>query len=55
MENMRSMKVKVVLITGAAQGIGLASAKAFAEADAQVILADARQWLRKCWKGNPMR
>lgn len=43
MENMNSMNDKVVLITGAAQGIGLASAKAFAEAGAQVILADINE------------
>ncbi len=40
---MNSMKDKVVLITGAAQGIGLASAKAFAEAGAQVVLADINE------------
>jgi len=34
------MKDKVVLITGAAQGIGFSSAKAFAEAGASVVLAD---------------
>ncbi|MDF2515758.1 MAG: oxidoreductase [Sphingobacterium sp.] len=43
MENMNSMNDKVVLITGAARGIGLASAKAFAEAGAQVILADINE------------
>ncbi|MFP3596862.1 SDR family NAD(P)-dependent oxidoreductase [Chryseobacterium sp. SIMBA_029] len=34
------MENKVVLITGAAQGIGFATAKAFAEAGASVALAD---------------
>ncbi|WP_447642134.1 MULTISPECIES: SDR family NAD(P)-dependent oxidoreductase [Chitinophagaceae] len=34
------MHDKVVLITGAAQGIGFATAKAFAEAGASVVLAD---------------
>lgn len=37
---MRLMEAKIVLITGAAQGIGLATAKAFAEAGASVALAD---------------
>ncbi|HEY8937241.1 MAG TPA: glucose 1-dehydrogenase [Cyclobacteriaceae bacterium] len=37
---MRLMENKVVLITGAAQGIGFAAAKAFAEAGAAVALAD---------------
>lgn len=34
------MNDKIVLITGAAQGIGFATAKAFAEAGATVVLAD---------------
>jgi NAD(P)-dependent dehydrogenase (short-subunit alcohol dehydrogenase family) len=34
------MKDKVALVTGAASGIGLATAKAFAEAGASVVLAD---------------
>lgn len=37
---MRLMEGKVVLITGAAQGIGFAAAKAFAVAGASVALAD---------------
>lgn len=35
-----SFKDKVVLITGGVRGIGLATAKAFAEADADIIIAD---------------
>lgn len=38
---MKQMEDKVVLITGAAQGIGFAAAKAFAEAGAKVALADS--------------
>lgn len=37
---MESMKNKVALVTGAAQGIGFAAAKAFAKAGASVVLAD---------------
>src|SRR5438445_1098580 len=35
-----SFENKVVLVTGAASGLGLATAKAFAEAGASVVLAD---------------
>nr|WP_199161654.1 SDR family NAD(P)-dependent oxidoreductase [Elizabethkingia sp. ASV34] len=38
---MKLMEDKVVLITGAAQGIGFATAKAFAEAGARIALADS--------------
>ncbi|MCW3109154.1 MAG: short chain dehydrogenase [Segetibacter sp.] len=37
---MEIMKDKVALVTGAASGLGLATAKAFAEAGASVVLAD---------------
>ncbi len=37
---MEIMKDKVALVTGAASGLGLASAKAFAEAGASVVLTD---------------
>jgi NAD(P)-dependent dehydrogenase (short-subunit alcohol dehydrogenase family) len=37
---MQIMKDKVALVTGAASGLGLATAKAFAEAGATVVLAD---------------
>jgi NAD(P)-dependent dehydrogenase (short-subunit alcohol dehydrogenase family) len=37
---MELMKDKVALVTGAAKGIGFATAKAFAEAGASVVLAD---------------
>jgi NAD(P)-dependent dehydrogenase (short-subunit alcohol dehydrogenase family) len=35
-----SFEGKVALVTGAASGLGLATAKAFAEAGAAVVLAD---------------
>jgi NAD(P)-dependent dehydrogenase (short-subunit alcohol dehydrogenase family) len=38
-----SFENKVALVTGAASGLGLASAKAFAEAGASVVLADWNQ------------
>jgi len=37
------LKTKVALVTGAASGMGLATARAFAEAGAAVVLADFRE------------
>ena len=42
-----SFENKVALVTGAASGLGLATAKAFAEAGAAVVLAD--------WNGNEVQ
>src|SRR5438445_9307737 len=42
-----SFKDKVALVTGAASGLGLATAKAFAESGASVVLAD--------WNENAVR
>src|SRR5580658_7993609 len=44
---MKTMEGKVALVTGAASGLGLATAKAFAEAGAAVALAD--------WNANEVR
>ena len=41
---------KVALVTGAASGLGLATAKAFAEAGASVVLAD---WNEKEVQAQP--
>src|SRR5437899_9824876 len=38
-----SFENKVALVTGAGSGMGLATAKAFAEAGASVVLADANE------------
>ena len=38
-----SFENKVALVTGAASGLGLATAKAFAESGASVVLADSNE------------
>lgn len=43
MESTETMKGKVVMVTGSAAGIGLACARAFAEAGATVIMADINE------------
>ena len=43
MENPLDFSGKVALVTGAASGMGLATAKAFAEAGAAVVLADFKE------------
>jgi NAD(P)-dependent dehydrogenase (short-subunit alcohol dehydrogenase family) len=42
---MTQMEGKVALVTGAAQGLGLAAVKAFAEAGASVVMADFDKYL----------
>ena len=43
MINLLDFGVKVALVTGAAAGMGLATARAFAEAGAAVVLADFKE------------
>src|SRR5437660_12459989 len=43
MSNVLNFNGKVALVTGAAAGMGLATAKAFAEAGAAVVLADYKE------------
>ncbi len=43
MKNILDFTGKVVLVTGAASGMGLATAQAFVEAGASVVMADFRE------------
>ena len=43
MKNPLDFTGKVALVTGAASGMGLATAQAFAEAGAAVVMADFRE------------
>jgi NAD(P)-dependent dehydrogenase (short-subunit alcohol dehydrogenase family) len=53
-----SFNGKVALVTGASSGMGLATAKAFAEAGASVVLADIQEEAVRAlpdalWKARP--
>ena len=48
MDNYPNFNGKVALVTGASSGMGLATAQAFAEADASVVLADFKE--EAVWK-----
>ena len=50
-----SFENKVALVTGAASGLGLATAKAFAEAGASVVLADWNEKYKPLLKISPAR
>lgn len=52
MKNPLDFSGKVALVTGAAAGMGLAAARAFAEAGAAVVLADVREHLVKAEAGK---
>jgi NAD(P)-dependent dehydrogenase (short-subunit alcohol dehydrogenase family) len=51
MNNYPNFNDKVALVTGASSGMGLATARAFAEAGASVTLADVKE--KRC--GKPPR
>jgi NAD(P)-dependent dehydrogenase (short-subunit alcohol dehydrogenase family) len=52
-----SFENTVALVTGAGSGIGLATAKAFAEAGASVVLAGNHEAsvLTRCWSASAPR
>src|SRR5689334_24381472 len=52
MNNPMDFTGKVALVTGAAAGMGLATARAFAEAGAAVVLADFKEDAVKAEAGN---
>jgi NAD(P)-dependent dehydrogenase (short-subunit alcohol dehydrogenase family) len=47
-----SFENKIALVTGAASELGLATAKAFAESDASVVLADWNESSAFCSRGT---
>src|SRR5687768_14126655 len=52
MKNPLDFRDKVALVTGAASGMGLATARAFAEAGAAVVLADFKEDAVKAVSGE---